>query len=113
MLVLLLCLVMPLQGVAAVVMASACPTVVSSVAEEQAVDYADCDGADPAMDPMPKDGKVCKVGHECPCGGLCLFTPLALGSFAPAPVAVVHLSRLNSPVHAFPPASVWRPPIQL
>lgn len=111
-LVLLLCLVIPLQGVAAVVMAAtACP-MVKQMAKERSVSHEHdcCDEAEPVTN--ANGGKVCKVGHECPCGGQYVPVSLTLQSFAPV-VNVKHLSQLDSPLFSFPPASVWRPPIEL
>lgn len=108
-LALLLCFVIPLQGVAAVVMsAAACPAAAQVVVEELSAAHA-CGGDDAAQQ---TNGKVCKVGHECPCGGHCLFFPLALlHSFVP--VTADHVSQLDPTIFAFTPATVWRPPIQL
>lgn len=108
MFVLLLCLVIPLQGVAAVVVAASCPMATQMVVEE-VVTVHDCRGD---VDPMTKSDKSCKSGHECPCGGHCLFFPLALlHSFAP--VTADHVSQLDPTIFAFTPAAVWRPPIHL
>ena len=111
-LVLLLCLVIPMQGVAAVVMAAAeCP-MVKQMAKEHPVshEHGGCDEAEPATN--TNGGKVCKVGHECPCGGQYVSVSLALQSFAPV-ADVKHLSQLDFLLFSFPPASVWRPPIEL
>ncbi len=110
-LALLLCFVIPLQGLAAVVEAAMpCGRTAEIVVAPMttAVGH-DCNDDVAAR---AKNGKVCKVGHECPCGGQCLFFPLALlHSFSP--VAADHISPLDPIILAFTPATVWRPPIPL
>lgn len=104
----LLCLTIPVQGVAAAhAFKHPCP--MEQAGHTMMMEAADAEG-DCCNDPVTvvKTGKLCKAGQECPVSGSCL----------PALTATSTSPRVASRAVAFPrpfllllsPASVWRPP---
>lgn len=113
-LLMLLCLAVPLQGLADVHMLSApCPMEQSDhMAQMQMVDMdaqtmADHDCCNDA-ETAAKTGKMCKTGQDCPVSALYPASLVISLSVAVAP-ATLHPSLVLS-VRSFNASSVWRPP---
>lgn len=114
-LLMLLCLAVPLQGIANVHMLSApCPMEQSDpmaqkmqMADMDAQAMADHDCCNDA-ETVAKTGKMCKMGQDCPVSAL---YPASLAASLSLPVApaAVHPSLVLS-VRSFDASSVWRPP---
>lgn len=112
-LLLILCLVLPLQGVAAVVaFEPRCPMAMPACADAEAVsdDAATRDCCNDA-DTVAKTGKLCKTGQECSSGAQCLLLPPV--AHAVAPVAAERFALLSPFIPSLFPAGLWRPPTQL
>jgi hypothetical protein len=107
-LILLLCLTIPFQGVAAS-HAFKAPCPMEQMGHAMAMDDGDLD-RDCCNDPVTaaKTGQLCKVGQECPTGGIGILVRAAL---AESP-------GISSLTISFPPtlspspnlSSIWRPP---
>lgn len=113
-LLMLLCLAVPLQGIAGIHMLSApCPMEQpDTMAQMQMADMdqhamADHDCCDEADAPA-KTGKACNMGQDCPVSALYPASFVASLSLPAAPVT--RYPSLVLPVRSFDASSVWRPP---
>lgn len=112
-LLLILCLVLPLQGFAALVAFEPhCPMAMPACADAEAVsDDAMardcCNDADTAA----KTGKLCKTGQECSSGAQCLLLPPVVHAVAPA--ATERFALISPFIRTLSPAGLWRPPAHL
>lgn len=113
-LLMLLCLAIPLQGIASVHMRSApCPMEQSDnmaqmqmadMDQQAMADHDCCNDADTAA----KTGKMCKTGQDCPVSAL---YPASVGSSLSLSVApTTQYPSLVLTVRTFDASSVWRPP---
>jgi hypothetical protein len=112
-LLMLLCLAVPLQGIAGMRMLSApCPMESGHMAQMQIADMdqqamADHDCCNDA-ETVAKTGKMCKTGQDCQVSVLYPASRVSSLSLPVAP-ATQYLS-LVLPVRSFDASSVWRPP---
>lgn len=111
-LLMLLCLAVPLQGIAGVHMMSApCPieqldqTAQMADMDTQAMSDHDCCND---VKTIAKTGKMCKTGQDCPVSALYPASFAVLSVVATAP-ATLYPSFVLS-VRSFDAFSVWRPP---
>lgn len=113
-LLMLLCLAIPLQGVAGVHMLSApCPmeqsggtaqATMADMDQQAMADHDCCNDAETAA----KTGKMCKTGQDCPVSAL---YPASFVSSLPLSVApTMQYPSLVLSVRTFEASSVWRPP---
>ncbi len=113
-LLMLLCLAVPIQGIADVHMLSApCPMEQSDhitqmqMAGMDTQDMADHNCCNDA-ETVAKTGEMCKTGQDCPVSALYPASLVISLSVAMAP-ATLHSSLVLS-VRSFDASSVWRPP---
>lgn len=104
----LLCLAIPFQGVAAAyAVKTPCP--MEQMGATMAMDAGDTE-YDCCNDPVTfaKTGQMCKVGQECPTGGFGMLVAVVLTASPP-----LQALSLSFPPPYYPPAnlaSIWRPP---
>lgn len=113
-LLMLLCLAIPLQGIAGVHMLSApCPMEQSGgmaqmqmadMDQQAMADHDCCNDADTAA----KTGKMCKTGQDCPVSAL--YPASVVSSLPPSVAPTTQYPSLVLSVRTFDASSVWRPP---
>lgn len=106
-----LSLTIPLQGIAGVPMAaSPCPmeqemmAMSADMGHEAAMEQDCCNDADT----FAKTGKMCKTGQDCQV--LSQFPAFARPSFPLLTADIPHYSSIVLSVRSFDASSVWRPP---
>lgn len=113
-LLMLLCVAVPLQGIAGVHMLSApCPMEqsvgmaqmqIADMDQQAMADHDCCNDAETAA----KTGKMCKTGQDCPVSALYPASSISSLPLSVAPTTQ-YLSLVLS-VRTFDASSVWRPP---
>lgn len=110
----LLCLAIPLQGIAGIAVAEPpCPMEQAtsgdamSASNMPSVMQDCCNDADTSA----KTDKACKPGQQCQSSGQ--YSALALNNHSTAPVQAVRIACVVFSVHSVDSSSLWRPPSQI
>jgi hypothetical protein len=107
-LITLLCLAIPLQGVARVMTTeTACPAKLSGMATDDTSDTHNCCND---VDTVAKTGQHCKAEQDCQPTSLGMINQME--SLLPASVGTEKISLANTFALTFDPSATWRPPTQ-
>ncbi|MGK2914559.1 MAG: hypothetical protein ACSLE5_08930 [Porticoccaceae bacterium] len=109
-LVCFLCLAIPLQGIASVVVAQPLCLIEGNQSSNR-VDAGEAQSCCQDAATFVKTGKPCKAGQECLSSGQCSLSHH--GAISALPLPSSHFPRLRLFTEAFDLVAIWRPPTLL